>query len=104
MLRISQAVASCRPSHLLKHCAARRSLGHGYCAGRDREHFKVFSMPVTKRVVAVTGFEDLGTEVWEIEAIDSGAEAHILIIPGNPGSAGILLHLDTWAFFWNGAV
>ena len=48
-------------------------------------------MPVSKRVVAVDGFEELGTEVWEVGAL-TDPQVHIVIIPGNPGSAGALSH------------
>lgn len=48
-------------------------------------------MPVSKRTVAVDGFEELGTEVWEVCAL-TDPQVHILIIPGNPGSAGSFLH------------
>jgi hypothetical protein len=97
MHRVSQAVSSCRLScQLRRQSVVGRQLWHGHCAGADPERLKPFIMPVTKRVVPVAGFEDLGTEVWEIGAIDAVPEVHILVIPGNPGSAGkcsILRHL-----------
>lgn len=66
------------------------AIGEQASSVADSQAGKRSAMPVEKRVVSVTGFEELGTEVWELDAIDSAPEVHILIIPGNPGSAGII--------------
>jgi hypothetical protein len=44
-------------------------------------------MEITRKTVEVEGFEDLGTEVWEL-AEQASPLVHMCIVPGNPGSAG----------------
>lgn len=79
--------------HRISHVASSRlrtpGVLHRVSSGARTLSVKACSMPVTKRVVAVNGFEELGTEVWELTAI-SEPKVDIIIIPGNPGSAGLL--------------